>query len=1250
MLHRLKFFLFLFSFSLLASAQKYPVQITARVVLPFSGYLPDYGLPGSEKLKVVLLLTDFAKGNYDVKLSFSLKGNNGITISTKPTFNPAPIALDAGMPYELTSELLNQYFTFENLDFAGISPAEYQKTQTLPEGYYTFCVTAYAFSIQQPTQVSNSSCSMGWITLSDPPKILFPTCGSSANVTTPQQVIFKWNNMSAGVPGIIGNIEYELSLYEMRSPEHPNPDEIVASLKPIFTTTTDFTTYNYGIADPPLEVGMKYAWRVQAKDKTGRSSIKNNGFSPTCTFTYGSPYGNISLTLTARTISSNAARLRWDSLSPFKSYEVNYRKKGTDFWFENKADSSNLKLINLEKDQDYEARVRGFLDKDAGAWSNIATFKTPVDSAHLCKIPGALIPSENSSPLPAATSPITFKIGHFDILATKISGGNGIFSGVGQVFVPYLGITLNVKYENIFINTDKVVTRGEVVVLSKPIGDWINDHTTGTVKDGKEITDHKVDFPTDKDNISVQDDKIIIKGKDGQTKIIQPYTPGTEVTIEDGSGTIFVIDKNGKATDIGKKGDGQGPISQDKNILNTKYASATFVQHAGQQYGFDKFEYEQLKLYYEQVRDKNKSQPVFVNWKSAPTAKTDFVTATISISNTKEVNPDSIYFITGTGTRYYPVEKTGDNFTLRIVGGKDGDVQELFAAYNNAKKETVCIGKLNVVSYQPQKKEIVLVPLNGASSPDAAAVQQKLNEIYASAITSFNISTATPLSVDASAWDKDGNSRLNVGNKLMSRYSSEMQAINSELREQSYYDKNKYYFIVTTISGDSLNVLQGDMPRGRNIGYVFSPGDGAVTATLIAHEIGHGAFALEHTFTGNTPIEKSSTQNLMDYSSGIVLRKYQWDHVINPVAIIGALEDEEDAAYETDGHYSTVYLVCLMLGMNQSAAEQLAIATEDPDTDVHSEMDFELDQTWAYLGAQQEIHSLTGGFHTVEEMMTAFKFIYISKGDIKGMGELLHRYGDTYAHTRLDNLLPADLKNYTFDSLKLKAYVVKWKDQKSPPIMDRIAPWIQFLNYQLSIHGYKFLTNEKLQKKALYGMNLVKYLHSIYYNQPADKFVMYGRDGATGDHALSDGGAPDFIYVRPQWYLTYVKNLYTLLNYKFNNLTGDLDINVFNKMVEFASSNKCSLKGIIDYEIAKKLGKKTFYIPVFYSTQSRAVAYMEAVFLTNYLQVAKNAVKKTKEYLLQQGITVDVQEINGPLKRTKEGVFTTLAYKITLKP
>lgn len=123
----------------------------------------------------------------------------------------------------------------------------------------------------------------------------------------------------------------------------------------------------------------------------------------------------------------------------------------------------------------------------------------------------------------------------------------------------------------------------------------------------------------------------------------------------------------------------------------------------------------------------------------------------------------------------------------------------------------------------------------------------------------------------------------------------------------------------------------------------------------------------------------------------------------------------------------------------------------------------------------------------------------------------------------------------------------------------------------------------------------------------------------TTDHLFADGSYPDMIYIRPDWYLNYVKNLAWLLALKFKLDLKKFDIGIFEKMTKFASDNKCSLKGIIDYEIAKKRGRREFYIPVFYSSPTRIVASFEATLLTDYLQKAKDAKGFTIKYMMSEG-------------------------------
>lgn len=92
--------------------------------------------------------------------------------------------------------------------------------------------------------------------------------------------------------------------------------------------------------------------------------------------------------------------------------------------------------------------------------------------------------------------------------------------------------------------------------------------------------------------------------------------------------------------------------------------------------------------------------------------------------------------------------------------------------------------------------------------------------------------------------------------------------------------------------------LQGDMPRAKQMGYLF----GEPSARTVAHELMHGVFKLEHTFSSTYGVARGSTTNLMDYppaggQGGATLIKHQWDYLFSSGVVIGIFEKEEDGAY-----------------------------------------------------------------------------------------------------------------------------------------------------------------------------------------------------------------------------------------------------------------------------------------------------------------------------------------------------------------
>ncbi len=90
------------------------------------------------------------------------------------------------------------------------------------------------------------------------------------------------------------------------------------------------------------------------------------------------------------------------------------------------------------------------------------------------------------------------------------------------------------------------------------------------------------------------------------------------------------------------------------------------------------------------------------------------------------------------------------------------------------------------------------------------------------------------------------------------------------------------------------------MPVNSQYGFIFTKASHTEEqiSRAIAHELGHGAFHLWHTFSTENKYVASqgATTNLMDYSNNATstdLYKYQWDYIHNPEFVVFRGDDEE---------------------------------------------------------------------------------------------------------------------------------------------------------------------------------------------------------------------------------------------------------------------------------------------------------------------------------------------------------------------
>ena len=140
---------------------------------------------------------------------------------------------------------------------------------------------------------------------------------------------------------------------------------------------------------------------------------------------------------------------------------------------------------------------------------------------------------------------------------------------------------------------------------------------------------------------------------------------------------------------------------------------------------------------------------------------------------------------------------------------------------------------------------------------------------------------------------------------LASRYTTDMKTVIKAYKATNNISSNTLVlFFVTATNADKL----GYMPLTGNYGFIFNLGS---NIELLAHELAHGAFNLKHTFSDNSfwresgaaPVFKEkSTQNLMDYTGGTELWKYQWDLIHDPeMVVMGSLDEDEGAMKYENG-------------------------------------------------------------------------------------------------------------------------------------------------------------------------------------------------------------------------------------------------------------------------------------------------------------------------------------------------------------
>ncbi|WKV10941.1 hypothetical protein [Marivirga harenae] len=554
----------LLSLTSLAQNASNPVQVTSNLLPPYSLYLSDYSDASQNKWNIQLLLKDFTQTNYQAKLRITIEGA-GVRLRTRRGFSPEPIRLDPGIPYQVDATDLTQYLNIQNMEVSGINRNQLASTQKLPEGFYQFQIEVLDYN--RNNRVSNIGTSMAWLVLNDPPLLNLPF-EEKIRLQDPQQVQFQWTPRHTSSPNSAFETEYVFRLWEIW-PEGRNPNEVARTTQPLFETTIMTTSYFYGLNDAMLIPGRSYAWQVQAVNLSGRDLFKNQGNSEVRWFKYGDACQPIT-NLGAEANGTDRIRITWQGEWNHNRYVAQIREKGEEGWFNYGTNLETQVVYDLQADTEYEIRVIPSCGVIDGAAENVLTLKTLKQETQdfNCGAKPSRTEITNQEPIEQLQIGDRITAAGFTVILTQLNQMGDTYSGRGLIEVPlFNGARVEANLNNIMINTDKQLIKGNIESIYNPNGPFIialdqkepdlSEEGTGNQEEGEE--DSFDELPEPDVNIEgeiadVEHDEeegtITVTDTEGNTTEIDPETADDnedgDIVIEDEEGNVYVVDEDGE--------------------------------------------------------------------------------------------------------------------------------------------------------------------------------------------------------------------------------------------------------------------------------------------------------------------------------------------------------------------------------------------------------------------------------------------------------------------------------------------------------------------------------------------------------------------------------------------------------------------------------------------------------------------------------------------------------------------------------
>lgn len=1071
-LFRYIIFLILLNFSFAAKAESiYPIQLYAAMLPPYTNCLGDYINADMNRLKLSAVVRDMSKHGSTMSISVLMRVKSGNTVYLETTTPVQQIINVQGAMVDIRTE--NLFTAYDNNAKILAGRGNFMNNgYCLPEGAYEFVYQVFD-GTNKKLPLSEPISIFCFLNQAEPPVGITPLDGECLDSKTNQNIVFSWMDAVAIGP------KYRVYSVEVKE-ENGAMLPSQTGLLPMFGAQSEVNnfsvvtekSYNTNTlimqnTSGKFQEGKTYLWRVKAEPTKVNGTAdenfayKNEGYSEWMSFKYGGcgdsvviPKADsidmnlrVDMTTVDTSEETGSVVVHWQDIfdntevDKYCAYELYIYKADNESAAKTiipikDGETKEYTFDNLERGETYKSYIVGLTgcgtpDTIRTPHSDTVSFKLKKPESDSCNV--------NIDPAKCGKDDLienlekgnTFSANDHDVIVTitECNAGSvaGSYSGSGivscTIFKDKIG--LNVKFKDILVNKSKELCMGEVEVVTSKENNLLinlNDLT------GKKRTAPKApsqDYPYTKKVATLDELKKDVEQYKGEVVLV-------------GDNEIYAVGNDGEIEEVGKIV--ENACRPSKQSLDNSAGLVVF--DVDNSYNDPKwtpyidkspspFTYAQIVNGYERIGS------YVVPWVSMVQGEARYIKATIQ-GKTKTTGTGlsgmekdiKFYCVTDSVMTELNSEYKDGAFKIKVFGGQPDRKLTIVAMMNSTGSADECaknsktIGETNIYTMSYRKKTIHLVPVCmdvTGEMGDPKTYADRINKVFAPLGRSYEFKFEDKFeNEEVKALIASGLNTEDGGNVFNNKTPEMKQLCRLYKHDENVKIDHRADAYVFLLNQNTNSDIKGYMPRTNSEGFVFTLNMNVnQIAETMTHELCHGLYGLEHTFTYG--VDKNAVpENIMSYSTQIgrsPSKYFQWYNIENPSEYHFPFTDSaEDGEWTTDGHYYTVQLIAVNVGIDYDFAKTLGKWSEWPDTDMKSDQNAEERDTWLRPGLQQKYHALTGGFHGVEMALTAYKILKTDKeSDLKF---LFHRFGDCFAHFNIEN----DQTGYDLD-IPLDKYI-----------------------------------------------------------------------------------------------------------------------------------------------------------------------------------------------------------------------------------